>query len=314
MPRPQRLKIFGSRNWCCLLALLGLGSTPGFCRELRVASYNVWGLPSPLLRHGERFDRIPDAINALDADVVLIQEAFTDKAQALTRLFNFPYFAWGPKSRFLHFSSGLLILSRFPIEETARITYTHCGGVDCFANKGALYAKIRIPRGSKIGTAKGDLQDSKVSVFNTHLNANGHEDVRASQAAHLLRFVRSYSQGLPTVVGGDFNGEGQSVFRKAKQALLLRDAHAEFVWNEPGVSQQARDAFTADPLHNPFLSPSETRRRLDHIFLFDGSSQDKDGNPGRWKVINYGLFFDGVHGDVLSDHFGVRVTAGIPAS
>jgi endonuclease/exonuclease/phosphatase family metal-dependent hydrolase len=253
-----------------------------------VVTYNIWGLPSPLLRHGERFEDLPEAINALDADVVLVQEAFTSKAQALTHLSKFPYFAWGPKARFLHFSSGLLILSRYPIDETARITYSRCGGFDCFANKGALYARIQVPGAGP------------VSVFNTHLNANGYEAARVSQAAHLLRFVQAYARGLPTVVGGDFNGDGQSLFQKAwrktGQALFLRDAHADYVDAHPAVSASVREAFTADPVHNPFLGHDETRRRLDHLYMMQG------------KALDYGLLFDGVHGEVLSDHFGVRAT------
>jgi endonuclease/exonuclease/phosphatase family metal-dependent hydrolase len=279
------------------MQLVGLSALPAYSQELRVASYNVWGLPSPLLRHGERFKEIPSAINSLDADVVLIQEAFTDRAETLTTLPKFPYHSWGPKARFMRFSSGLLILSRYPIVQTAQIAYSRCGGFDCFANKGAIYVKIRVP-------GSGD-----VSVFNTHLNANGHDGVRATQAAHLLRFVRVYSQGLPTIVGGDFNGDGQTLFKKVRQALLLRDAHAEYVGTHPGVSTEILDGYTADPVHNPFLGSSETRRRLDHIFLMNGTKPRNPLQAEDWRILNYALFLDGVHGKVLSDHFGVRVSA-----
>lgn len=279
----------------CALGTLALGSEPALARPFRVVSYNVWGLPSPLLRHGERFEELPEAINALDADVVLIQEAFTSKAKALTRLPNFPYFAWGPRKKFLRFQSGLLILSKHPIEDVAKITFSRCGGVDCFSNKGALYARIRVPGAGP------------VSVFNTHLNANGHSEARVSQAAHLLRFVRSYSQGLPTVVGGDFNGDWRTIFAQAakrprrRSSFLLRDARAEFVEGNPATNAQVRAGYTADPVRNRYLDPKATQRKLDDIVLLDGSRP--------WKLLSYGLIFDGRDGKVLSDHFGVRLTA-----
>src|SRR5579885_361011 len=146
MRRRHRSRISGVKVFRALaVLLLCLAPTAALAEPLRVATYNVWGLPSPLLRHGDRFRELPAAINRLDADVVLIQEAFTSKAKALASLPRFPYHAWGPSSRFLHFSSGLLVLSRFPIVQTARITYKACGGFDCFAYKGAVYVTVLVP-------------------------------------------------------------------------------------------------------------------------------------------------------------------------
>lgn len=141
-----------------IAALLALALAPqlALCKALRVVRYNVWGLPSPLLRHLERFKDIPAAINALDANVVLVQEAFNQDSRALARLPGFPYHAWGPSSGFLRLSSGLLILSKYPILVTDTVECSKCGGFDCFANKGAQFA--RQPRAAGMDARQEDLE------------------------------------------------------------------------------------------------------------------------------------------------------------
>jgi endonuclease/exonuclease/phosphatase family metal-dependent hydrolase len=278
--------IVGVAGAACLFSTLAQADAP----RLRVATYNIWGLPSPLLRHGERFTELPASLDALEADIVLIQEAFTGKARALTKLERFPYAAWGPRASFGHFSSGLLILSRYPIVDTARIVYPRCGGFDCFANKGALFLRVLVPG---VGP---------ISVFNTHLNANQHTEVRDRQIAHLMTFIHAFSQGLPTIVGGDFNDSGRRLLAGAADPPPLRDAHFEFAGAHPALAKRAWDGYTADPRNNPFLDRAGTLRRLDHIFLLDGGGRS-------WRTTEDELIFDGTRGKVLSDHFGVRIVA-----
>jgi len=272
-----------------ILPLLALIIAPRFAvaHDLRVVTYNVWGLPSPILRHPDRFAELPNAINSLDADVVLIQEAFTKKAKALETLPKFPYVARGPSSNFLRFSSGLLILSRYPIIESSTLKYTACGGFDCYSNKGAIYARILVP-GQGI-----------ISVFNTHLNANQHTDKRLLQTTELLKFVRAHSGQLPTIVGGDFNQVGQALFTQIPTAPPLRDAYREHVWKHPVAQKHQIEGYTADPVRNPYLKRSATQRRLDQIYLLDGTTVG-------WNVRGGGLVLDGENGKVLSDHFGIR--------
>jgi endonuclease/exonuclease/phosphatase family metal-dependent hydrolase len=237
-------------------------------------------LPAPLLRHGERFERLPAAVGALDADVVLIQEAFTEKAHALAREAGYRYSAWGRDRSFLRFSSGLLILSKHPITATATMTFKACGGFDCFSRKGAQYARIEVP-------GFGPLD-----VFNTHLNANGHQWARAGQARELLSFVRRYSTGAPAIVGGDFNCEPSRL-----PASVVKH-FGKLAATMPGE-------FTQDSLLNPYLKSSGPRRRIDYLFLLDGASSG-------WEAASSTLLFDGSQGSpVLSDHFGVRVSAGL---
>jgi endonuclease/exonuclease/phosphatase family metal-dependent hydrolase len=185
-----------------LLAFLGaLLPTAAFSAPLKIVSYDVWGPPAVVLRHSERFDKIPAAINALDADVVLIQEAFTSQAKALSHLPRFPYVAKGPMGGFRHFNSGLLILSRYPIRESDAIRYLACGGFDCFSRKGALFARIETPH------------DGFVDVFNTHLNANGHIHARTSQSRQLLDFVHHHAHdGSPAIFGGDYTRRIDHIF------------------------------------------------------------------------------------------------------
>jgi endonuclease/exonuclease/phosphatase family metal-dependent hydrolase len=288
------------RSWIAKFLLLATLLSPefAFCEQLKVVTYNIWGLPSPLLRHPERFNDLANTLNTLDADIILIQEAFTKRARALTQLSNFRYFAWGPSSKLLHFSSGLLVLSKYPILETQTMTYSKCGGFDCFANKGALYARVLLPDGKMI------------SVFDTHLNANGHSAVRYHQASELITFVRRYSSGLPAIVGGDFNGDKPSFLNTFVRTLTARNAHAEFVHEHHDVSKEELDGFTANPRINPFLNATDPSYRLDHIFLIDGT-RDGDRAPSaqeNWKILNDQVILNGRDTKILSDHLGVRVT------
>jgi endonuclease/exonuclease/phosphatase family metal-dependent hydrolase len=97
--------------------------------------------------------------------------------------------------------SGLLILSRFPIVESAFVKFEHSSGLDSGASKGALFAKV------KFGART-------LMVFNTHLQASHtsgdakHSQIRLLQLRALVRFIKEHthtSPGCPWVLAGDFN-------------------------------------------------------------------------------------------------------------
>lgn len=153
-------------------------------------------------------------------DVVLFQEAHTadsgimnDRAiRELAQRAGYPYFTWGPASKiktlqdFIKFrginttltergtvSSGLLILSRFPIEKSATQEFDVCRDVDCGANTGIQYVRLKLP-------------NTSLDVFNTHLQAfMPHEDVRIQQIGILQTFMKRHHVSGPAVLGGDFN-------------------------------------------------------------------------------------------------------------
>ena len=217
-----------------LYAGTGPAPQPGR-RELTVLTYNVHGLPWPISKGGRK-----QAIKAIGEhlgqmrregrapDIVLIQEGFED-IHELVKLSGYRYWATGPQKkdrsdpdeapdatgfervRYVASgegwgkltSSGLHILSDFPIMGVDEEPYAYCAGWDCLANKGVMMVHIDIP-----GVPGG------VDVATTHLNSWDTAkvpDARAHMAHHLQldeinTFIdRHRSEGAALIVGGDFN-------------------------------------------------------------------------------------------------------------
>lgn len=206
--------------------------------ELQVLTYNVHGLPWPVVspRSGQ-LAAIGRRLAALHREgrapqVAVIQEAFTADARAIARASGYRYVAYGPGDdgafaaplppgakptlldRGAHWwkgegvgkweGSGLILLSDYPILRVSRMTYSKdaCAGYDCLAAKGAMLARLALPRGRA------------VDVATTHLNsrrASGVPDARANrawlvQAEELRAFIAARRDpGVPLVLGGDFN-------------------------------------------------------------------------------------------------------------
>lgn len=155
-------------------------------------------------------------------DVVVLQEAFLakndlfddDDVTSIPARSGYPYVAYGPAAKVLNgtddywniinqdkkalkglLNSGLMILSKYPIESFAQIEYGDlCAVEDCNSNKGALLIKIRHPRGFT------------VDIVNTHMQAERPYDaIRDMQAIVYASFVKQNRSSDYLVLGGDFN-------------------------------------------------------------------------------------------------------------
>jgi endonuclease/exonuclease/phosphatase family metal-dependent hydrolase len=283
-------------------------------QHLKLLTLNVWGLPGPLLVHPARMDHLARRINALDAHVVALQEVFSEKAvQALGGLSAFPYRAWGERpdgaGLGLVQGSGLLILSKFPILESATKRFTRATGTDRFARKGVLHARVELPGGQE------------VDLFNTHLNAGGAEvdPIRAHQAGEMADFItRRRGAGRPVVALGDFNFTPDCpAYGAFSRTTGLWDAHDRFLnalqsgrlprhgFRPVALSREQWAGFSFDPDRNPYckrFSPSTPTCRIDQVWC--GSAP-----RARVQVAQTQLVFDQAEpaGRHLSDHFGVGV-------
>ena len=83
--------------------------------ELKVMTYNIWGLPFPIAKRIKRFKVLKKIIAKQDVDFIGFQEAFTRTALKVTKHKNFPHVAYGPKKCLLNLSSGLVLISKYPI-------------------------------------------------------------------------------------------------------------------------------------------------------------------------------------------------------
>lgn len=170
---------------------------------LKILTYNVYDLPIVFSNYKikDRLKEIPNQIKGYD--VVMFQEVFSSNREPLLNTLSseYPYQTYIPKrnvSKFLNFyDSGIVILSRYPIEKMADQIYTDCTGKDCHAEKGLVYAKII--KGKKA-----------YHVFNTHTGAYETDEarqVRIKQIHQLKAFIDK--QKIPSneavLIGGDFN-------------------------------------------------------------------------------------------------------------
>jgi len=191
-----------------------------------VLSYNVHGI-FPLAAKDDPRDRMPTiGWLAHKYDVVLLQEDFEFHGKlkqqlrgdavgyrgnsvwrsphlAITKVLTFPLLAWIP-SLSIPYGAGVstFVDKDLHVPDSAvREAYGSCHGWlnyanDCWGAKGYLRVRIRTPEGAE------------VDVYNTHLEAGGHEGdaaVRREQMDVLVEGIERLSAGRAVIVAGDLN-------------------------------------------------------------------------------------------------------------
>lgn len=258
--------------------------------QLSVLTYNVFGLPWPVARdRGTALDRIGRELRRLQEagrapDVVLVQEAFTDRARRIGELAGYPYRVAGPRAgdaptvelepldaayldgqRMLRgegigkiLSSGLAIYSRYPLRVLGATPFgaDSCAGYDCLANKGVMLVAVEVP---------GVPQP--VQLMNTHVNANGASGVpreRALTAHHrqideiVVLLERDLRADWPLIFGGDLNVRdsdrrfdytaarlpGSIVHRHCTLRVAACDVRMSWDGDEPWMDTQDHQGFS----------------------------------------------------------------------
>lgn len=294
---------------------------------LSVMTYNIKGLPWPVATgRSAALDRIAGRLSALrrmgqQPDVILLQEAFSDEAQALAARSGYPHVAFGPDAllrspaqasasdgAYLRnarwdrgeamgksLGSGLIILSDHPIVATARMAFPDfaCAGFDCLANKGVMIAHLAVPGAGR------------VSVVNTHLNARKAAGVAitrtqrayARQVALMTGFIAAHvARGDRLIVGGDMNIGGD---RQRTRTFFdgFAQARLPFVAASLGGAQQVAG--------REGTAPADLRtaiaRRKDWLFARGAAGTDAR------TLGAQAPFGSEAHGPPLSDHVGYVV-------
>ena len=219
---------------------------------LSVMSYNIKGLPWPLAAGREAAtSAIGQRLAAMRSDkaqphVVLLQEAFGDRANTLNKAAGYPYVVIGPQvsrpdarhslgpafaadAQWVKgeqsgslIDSGLAVLSDYPVIKIERYAFPEgaCAGYDCLAAKGVFVAWIDVPDAGE-----------PIAVVNTHLNSRRATRVTSQRAdrayAWQVAAVREFlsgalPSGTPVIFGGDFN-TGQAPARLTALSRPLID-------------------------------------------------------------------------------------------
>ena len=196
--------------------------------RVRAATLNTWALPEPLAdRVLARMRAIGSRIGQFDLDVIAFQEIWRSDARQILE-------AAGQRAGLPHRwhsgahlgGSGLLVLSRFPIEK-ARFERFDLGGLarridhgDYWGGKG--FVQLRL------ATDAGPL-----TFIDTHLHARYSGDVAHQYRGHRVGQIVQLAMGSiettdPVIAAGDFNfTEGQPEYQVLTGLTGMRDAAAE---------------------------------------------------------------------------------------
>ena len=125
-------------------------------------------------------------------------------------------------------SSGLMILTDLDVEAPKQVSFGHraCAGSDCFANKGVVAVRVKLPG-----------RDHWVDVVDTHLNSNASSDAGIKQIlfAHERQVDKIHDliaaeqeDHNPLILGGDFNSDPETIrYAYLEDRLGLQDANSD---------------------------------------------------------------------------------------
>lgn len=171
----------------------------GQADTLEILSWNTFLRPA-ILNDDQmnRVDEIAKFLDSTESEVLVLQEVFHRKARKdlISQLHDkYPFHTKRGRNSFFGVSSGVLILSKYPIEESSSVAYQKAKGSDALAKKGAVKVKIK-------------LGERQIEIFGTHLQAGGgseREEIRISQIEELSKFMQQREDSAIQIVAGDFN-------------------------------------------------------------------------------------------------------------
>lgn len=213
-----------------IAAVLGvsLAARTAHGADLRIVSFNVWGVPTVSPHRAERMTEIARRVAGLDADFVALQEVWEDDDAARIA----PALAAAGLTEQRHFGkrqvggrgSGLWIASRFPITNERFVVfdvgdkpYIHWH-LDYLSEKGVAVVEIDTPKG-------------RVTVANTHLQSTyffgDYTFVQLAQALTADQATRDVTS--PLIFVGDINAKPRSIVSRVLVAKLgLTPASRDF--------------------------------------------------------------------------------------
>ncbi|KAK0658747.1 Inositol phosphosphingolipids phospholipase C [Lasiodiplodia hormozganensis] len=251
-------------------------------KEIHITSLNCWGLKFLAKYRHERLSEIGRQLAAASPppDIIGLQECWTKQdyesiRDTVSEKLGLHY------SKFYHsgiFGGGLVIISRWPIEETSMVRYPLNGRPtaffrgDWFVGKGVACARIRFGKGKK------DVAE----VFCTHLHAPYESEPndsyichRTAQAWEITKLMRGAAERGHLVIGmGDFNMLPLSL------AHRLIEAHSPVrdVWrivhpdSSVGAARDAVEQARGRPMPNARFNITE-----------NGATCDSALNTWRWN-------------------------------
>ena len=280
---------------------------------LRIVTFNAWSLPLwiPSQQKRRRLRRLPKALAALDADVIVLQEMFdvgarrrllgalcppyetTPDAAAARRIFGLVR---------IDVTGGLLVLSKLPIAGSRFVPHPSDLGRkpdERVGRKGAMIVHL-------------DSAFGPVTLFAVHLYAgtrSRHHGIRAAQLSPLLDVLDAEAAGSPVVLAGDINSSPTVRYPEPPGAdnpltpeyAALMDAG--FIDPLPPNPTAATRSATWVPSRNRYAAlpyqETKTDERYDYVLVRPSADHV-------WHVVEVRNVIDDTDAH-LSDHVGVQV-------
>lgn len=240
-------------------------------REIKVVSWNI--------ERGAEFDRILRTLQSFDADVLLLQEAdmFSrrsarrDVAKELADALGMNWL-WAGEFQEIGESSGRrpaltgqAVLSRYPIEDPVVIPFA------AQAMRRWRLSPLQPRRGGRITLR---VRTADVLIYNAHLESWGSEKLRRKQLDEIVADqARGASDGIPVLIGGDFNNH-RPMIRSSMFGRLTTASFADALGDADGRRTSVRHSHPIDWLFTKNLTPREgqvadmNRHASDHYPLF----------------------------------------------
>ncbi|MGI9412879.1 MAG: endonuclease/exonuclease/phosphatase family protein [Hyphomicrobiales bacterium] len=316
----MQVKLSGVTAWVVLCVGLAALISPATAAEtvtLRILSYNINDMPWPLRRKAKaqmKFigrDLARRRAKGTAPDIVLLQEAFTNRSRQLVKKAGYPHVVRGPGRRKTegnlkrgqnrrrtdmvaagrgstpraYVGSGLYILSKYPVLQTKYELFGHyCSGNDCLANKAVLLARVQVP----------GLRQS-LDIVTSHMDANKKKEAsekkrfRAHQRQTKIvkTFLDTFNGQRSAIFAGDLNVKNSKRYANFVQTIGAVNA-GEWCLKTPKRCRTGANA-TADTLW---------RRTNDQHFILEGSD---------FRIVPVFMernYDQRVKGKRLSDHLG----------
>ena len=269
-------------------------------KNLKVVSYNIhFGIGSNVKTQAvdkqsyiRRLNNIADVLNAIDADIVLLQEVdfasqrshLINQAVYIAKKTKYDYIAVSPtlKKKF-HLSyhhmngqieHGMAILSRYPIENNEAFIFEYSKEIPFFAKW--LYD----PHGAQKCIV--DYKGKKINIINVHL-----EPWDKRERERQLKMVKNFwlsSSNYPIILAGDFNTLPLNGFKKNgyylsdapwfvdRENLDIKDEKTLTILANLGYSEAARAKLYLKNKKKYFTYPSiDPKEKIDYIFAGNGA-------------------------------------------
>ncbi|MEE8310724.1 MAG: endonuclease/exonuclease/phosphatase family protein [Candidatus Binatia bacterium] len=298
-----------------VVVLSGLHVAEATAQQFSVLSYNVRGIPAPLIEDrtveiaeiAPRLEDYHDAggLHAGIAAIVELQEVFDPGYyNTLTDPGTVSYAVSTPKDTGgpLGGGGGLTRLSDFQLADFVRVQWQDCfgtggnSGSDCDTNKGYSYGRHTI-------------DGAVVDVYNLHADAGQDPNSQAARRANITQLVAGINArsaaGTAVIVMGDTNSlytrTPDDIIDDLRTGAGLTDVWVELV--NGGVVPAAGPDNEAGCATDPSGAGCEL---VDKVFYRGGD--DIVLTPASYDALD--ALFEDVDGNDLSDHFPVSVVFG----